>query len=184
MRAGGDRLLDGRQLQDLAEIFTAAHLNWQTVATQRRQTAIAAATAGYSVVQGEKAGASRPPKPAPLYLKTTLRSGSEVRHGGDVILVGDVNRGAEVIAGGDIVVWGKLQGSARAGCHGDGASTIAALHMAATLLRIGDFVARVETPSGKYVPEVAYVDRRGSGKICIVDAATYLVPSSQKAQPT
>ncbi|MGQ9866439.1 MAG: septum site-determining protein MinC [Pseudanabaenaceae cyanobacterium] len=173
----GDRLLDGRQLQDLAEVFAGAQLTWQTVATQRRQTAIAAATAGYSVVQGEKAAVVGLPKPAPLYLKTTLRSGSEVRHGGDVIVVGDVNRGAEIIAGGDIIVWGKLQGSARAGCNGDRTATISALHLSPTLLRIGDFVARVEVPSSKYVPEVAYVERKGSGKICIVDAATYGSPS-------
>ncbi len=172
----GDRLLDGRQLQDLAAVFGARELVWQTVATQRRQTAIAAATAGYSVVQGEKAAVVKLPKPAPLYLKTTLRSGSEVRHGGDVIVVGDVNRGAEIIAGGDIVVWGKLQGSARAGCHGDRTATVSALHLSPTLLRIGDLVARVEVPSTKYVPEVAYVEGQGSGKICIVEAATYGIP--------
>jgi septum site-determining protein MinC len=71
------------------------------------------------------------------------------------------------------VVWGKLQGSARAGCHGDRTATIAALHLSPTLLRIGDLVARVEVPSSKYVPEVAYVEGKGSGKICIVEAATY-----------
>ncbi|HAN45481.1 MAG TPA: septum site-determining protein MinC [Cyanobacteria bacterium UBA8156] len=173
----GDRLLDGRQLQDLAAVFGERELVWQTVATQRRQTAIAAATAGYSVVQGEKTAVVGLPKPEPLYLKTTLRSGSEVRHGGDVIVVGDVNRGAEIIAGGDIVVWGKLQGSARAGCNGDRTATISALHLSPTLLRIGDFVARVEVPSSKYVPEVAYVEGRGSGKICIIDAATYGIKS-------
>ncbi|MFQ3680548.1 MAG: septum site-determining protein MinC, partial [Pseudanabaenaceae cyanobacterium] len=72
------------------------------------------------------------------------------------------------------------QGGARAGCNGDRTATIFALHLSPTLLRIGDRVARVEVPTSKYVPEVAYVEGGGSGKICIVDAATYGIQNSPR----
>ena len=49
-----DRLLDTRQLQMIAETLTEVELKLTTVSTQRRQTAVAAATVGYSVEQHNK----------------------------------------------------------------------------------------------------------------------------------
>ena len=47
----GDRLLDNRQLQAIAETLAEAQLQLTKVRTDRRQTAVAAATMGYSVEQ-------------------------------------------------------------------------------------------------------------------------------------
>ena len=46
-----DRLLDTRQLQEIAEALLEVKLNLKRVSTSRRQTAVAAATVGYSVEQ-------------------------------------------------------------------------------------------------------------------------------------
>ncbi len=46
-----NRLLDARQLQAIAEILAEVQLQLKAVRTSRRQTAVAAATAGYSVEQ-------------------------------------------------------------------------------------------------------------------------------------
>ena len=46
-----DRLMDTRQLQAIATILDSAELPLHTIQTQRRQTAVAAATMGYNVEQ-------------------------------------------------------------------------------------------------------------------------------------
>ncbi|NKB17237.1 MAG: septum site-determining protein MinC [Pseudanabaena sp. CRU_2_10] len=161
----GDRLLDARQLHELAEALQANQLILHSVATLRRQTAIAAATLGLSVEQGKVANSltqSLSAPAEPLYVKMTVRSGTEIRHPGSVIVFGDVNAGAEVIADGDILVWGKLKGRAHAGASGNTKAAIAALHLEATQLRIGDYVARVDTPTTQYSPEVAHISTTGT----------------------
>ncbi|MFB2938077.1 septum site-determining protein MinC [Aerosakkonemataceae cyanobacterium BLCC-F154] len=165
-------LLDGRQLQEIAEALAESKLELKLVQTSRRQTAVAAATAGYSVEQ-ESAIAyinqnqltgTKPGQPflEPLYLETTLRSGVEIRHPGTVIVLGDVNPGSSIIADGDIVVWGRLRGFVHAGARGKRECLIMALQMEPTQLRIADFVARApETPPAQFFPEVAYVTDEG-----------------------
>lgn len=168
-----DRLLDMRQLQAIADALSDVQLQLKRVYTSRRQTAVAAATAGYSVEQQSavallsQAPADAPQAMAePLYLETTLRSGSDIRHDGSVVVLGDVNPGSSVMAEGDILVWGRLRGVAHAGCKGNTRSLILALHMEPTLLRIADFVARApETPPAQYYPEVAYVTPQGTIRI-------------------
>ncbi|AFY68982.1 septum site-determining protein MinC [Thalassoporum mexicanum PCC 7367] len=181
----GDRLLDARQLQELAEILTAYDLVLHSITTQRRQSAVNAATAGYSVEQGAidssliasandaDQGSNQNNPDAPLYVTMTIRSGAEIVHPGSVIIFGDVNAGAEIMAAGDILVWGKLKGKAHAGIKGDSKSVIMALHMEATQLRIADFIARVDTPATNFQPEIAYVTQQGAPGICIVHAAEY-----------
>jgi septum site-determining protein MinC len=172
----GDRLLDTRQLQELADALQARELVLHNVATFRRQTAINAATAGFSVEQGAVSNeliSSDNALDDPLYVKMTVRSGTEIRHPGSVIIFGDVNAGGEVIADGDILVWGKLKGLAHAGAKGNAQAVIMALHLEATQLRIGDFIARVETPATMYCPEVAHVSTVGSPSICIIRASDY-----------
>ena len=161
----GDYLLDGRQLQTIAEALQEAKLQLKRVCTSRRQTAVAAATAGYSVDQESAANHFRQPSTAtgqalddPLYLQTTIRSGVEIRHPGTVVILGDVNPGGSVIADGDILIWGHLRGIAHAGAGGRSTCRIMALHMQPTQLRIADKVARApETPPDRYQPEVAYI---------------------------
>ncbi|MEL6764831.1 MAG: septum site-determining protein MinC, partial [Cyanobacteria bacterium J06607_6] len=164
-----DRLLDGRQIQVLDEMLAEAELRIKRIYTKRRQTAVAAAAAGYSVEQqtqlalmGEDMGEGGKAMEEPLYLQTTLRSGAEVRHPGSVIIVGDVNPGSTVVAEGDIFVWGRLRGVAHAGSSGNESCRIMALQMQPTQLRIGERVARApEKPPQQYRPEVAYVGGEG-----------------------
>ncbi len=174
-----DRLLDGRQLQAIADALTEAQLRLKRVYTSRRQTAVAAATAGYSVEQqssithlNQSSQESGQVMAEPLYLETTLRSGADIQHNGTVVLLGDVNPGGTITAEGDILVWGRLRGVAHAGSKGNTRCLIMALQMEPTQLRIADFVARApETPLTEYYPEVAYVTPQGS--IHIVRASDF-----------
>jgi septum site-determining protein MinC len=164
-----DRLLDSRQLQEFAETFSEIQLHLKSVATSRRQTAIAAVTSGYSVEQlqpgtsliSELKAVSTPQADA-LYLETTIRSGVEVRHSGTVILFGDLNPGGIVVADGDILVWGRLRGIAHAGAGGNRECLIMALQMEPTQLRIADAVARAPEKSPmQFFPEVAQITPQG-----------------------
>ncbi|ARV62889.1 septum site-determining protein MinC [Nostocales cyanobacterium HT-58-2] len=165
-----DRLLDGRQLQELAESLNQFQVQLKSVSTSRRQTAIAAATAGYSVEQQlqqqstlhSEAKPERPPLADPLYLEKTVRSGEEIRHPGHVILLGDLNPGGIVVSDGDILVWGRLRGIAHAGAQGNRDCLIMALQMEPTQLRIADTVARAPEKSPmQFYPEVAYIAPQG-----------------------
>jgi septum site-determining protein MinC len=174
-----DRLLDARQLQAIADALTDAQLLLKRVYTSRRQTAVAAATAGYSVEQQGSVSHLNQSSPEsgqalaePLYLETTLRSGADIQHNGTVVVLGDVNPGSSIMAEGDILIWGRLRGIAHAGCKGNARCLIMALQMEPTQLRIADFVARApETPPAQYFPEVAYVTPQGA--IHIASAATF-----------
>jgi septum site-determining protein MinC len=164
-----DRLLDGQKLQAIADALSEVQLQLVRVFTTRRQTAVAAAAAGYSVEQ-------QPPtlsltqqssEPAellaePLYLQLTVRSGMEIHHPGTIVILGDLNPGSSVVAAGDIFVWGRLRGVAHAGANGNRNCRIMALQMEPTQLRIADAVARApETPPYQFYPEVAYVAPEG-----------------------
>jgi septum site-determining protein MinC len=167
-----DRLLDTRQISAIAEALAEVQLQLKWVHTRRRQTAVVAATAGYSVEQITAVSPLLPSsEPAtamedPLYIQMTLRSGAEIRHNGTVVVVGDLNPGSSIIAEGDILVWGRLRGVAHAGCKGNAKCLIMALQMEPTQIRIADYVARApETPLTQYFPEVAYVSPQGSIRI-------------------
>ncbi len=165
-----DRLLDSRQLHTIAETLKEVELNLTTVCTNRRQTAVAAATAGYSVEQNKpgETGLSSEVKnnselmAEPLYLRNTIRSGVEVRHPGTIIICGDLNPGGSAIAAGDLFVWGRLRGVAHAGSLGNRKSCIMALQMEFTQLRIADQVARSPQVRPKsFQPETAFVTKKG-----------------------
>jgi len=162
-----DHLLDTRQLQNLAEVLQEVDLKLISVKTSRRQTAVAAATAGYSVEQINWATSFKEKEEEaniaePLYLKTTIRSGVEVRHNGTVIILGDVNPGGSIVARGDIIIWGNLRGIAHAGSQGHRESRIFALKMEPTQIRIADIVARVAPPDPEDIqPEIAYLTKEG-----------------------
>ncbi|MBE9036353.1 septum site-determining protein MinC [aff. Roholtiella sp. LEGE 12411] len=164
-----DRLVDARQLQELAETLNDLQLQLTSVSTSRRQTAIAAVTAGYSVEQLQPVTSlTSEPKAAAipladsLYLEMTVRSGVEIRHPGTIILLGDLNPGGIVIADGDILVWGRLRGVAHAGAGGNRECLIMALQMEPTQLRIADAVARAPEKSPmQFSPEVAHITPQG-----------------------
>ena len=164
-----DRLVDARQLQELAEALSEVQLRLISVSTSRRQTAIAAVTSGYSVEQlqpvtslNSEPTATAIPQADALYLEMTVRSGVEIRHPGTVILLGDLNPGGIVIADGDIIIWGRLRGIAHAGAGGNRECLIMALQMEPTQLRIADAVARApEKPPMQFSPEVAHITPQG-----------------------
>ncbi len=166
-----DRLLDMRQIGAIADELSEIQLQLKCVHTSRRQTAVVAATAGYSVEQltaTSRLAGSQKPKiiEEPLYVQMTLRSGTEIRHNGTVIVLGDLNPGSTIIAEGDILVWGRLRGVAHAGCKGNTKCLIMALQLEPTQIRIADFVARApENPPAQYVPEVAYVSAQRTIRI-------------------
>lgn len=176
-----NRLLDGRQLQEIADTLGEYQLNLAKVYTSRRQTAVAAATAGYCVEQHSAIASLHQPiatpgqaMAEPLYLETTLRSGMEIRHPGTVVILGDLNPGSMVVADGDILVWGRLRGVAHAGAKGNTGCLIMALQMEPTQLRIADYLARApEKPPSQFFPEVAYVTPTG---IRIAKAAGFTRP--------
>ncbi|MBD2188535.1 septum site-determining protein MinC [Pseudanabaena mucicola] len=176
----GDRLLDTRQLHQIAEALDNHQLLLHCVVTNRRQTAINAASMGFSVEQGtifkELLGFNPlpdAPMDDPLYVKTTVRSGTEIRHSGSIIIFGDVNAGAELISESDIIVWGKLKGMAHAGVKGNTKAVVMALHLDATQIRIAGLIARVESPSTYFSPEVAFIGNQDSPEIQIVQAVDY-----------
>jgi len=179
-----DRLIDVPQFLEIGEALQEYNLKLKQVITYRRQTAINAVTAGLSV---EQAVAKEPfkintnvgvPTEDPLYLKMTVRAGTEIRHGGSVIVFGDVHAGAEIIADGDILVWGKLRGLAHAGARGNQLAVVMALHLYPTQLRIAEVIAVVDPPKTSFCPEVAYIDANllnldGESSISIVKAVDY-----------
>jgi septum site-determining protein MinC len=155
-----DRLLDTRQLQVVANALEEVQLSLELVNTSRRQTAVAAATAGYSVQQQNphNLAVSQSALAEPLYLQMTVRSGMEIRHPGTVVIIGDVNPGGEIIAAGDIIVWGNLKGIAHAGSRGNDQCLIMALQMFPTQIRIANYIARSpEQQPVNLEPEVAHV---------------------------
>ena len=164
-----DRLLDGSQLNAIARALKQVDLYLFSVETTRRQTAVAAATAGYSVIQPPPVSSLNPSRNGtpikhgePLYLKTTVRSGMEIRHDGTIILCGDVNPGGAVLAQGDIIIWGRLRGLAHAGVKGDRTCRIFSLQLQPTQLRIADVVARAPNPlPQQQQPEIAYIAAEG-----------------------
>ena len=188
-----DRLLDARQLQTIAETLDDVKLSLSTVSTNRRQTAVAAATSGYSVEQKAIAqpliGATThseeiiSPSAEPLYLQSTVRSGVEIRHPGTIIIFGDLNPGGKAIATGDILVWGRLRGIAHAGAQGNTRCRIAALQMEFTQLRIADAVARApKLRPRRLSPEQAFMTTEGIRLAKTSEfAKRYIFSSPQKA---
>ena len=173
--------LDEKQLQTLRDTLGEFALKLELVRTCNRQTAIAAATVGYSVKQEKSeqpgpdinlsaigapgiidGGCAPTELKEPLYLQTTLRSGIEVRHESTIVIWGDLNPGSAAIAAGDILVWGRLRGIAHAGALGNRSRCIVALKMEATQLRIADTIARApESNPEQLDPEVAYIGSSG-----------------------
>ncbi|MFM2431631.1 MAG: hypothetical protein RLZZ511_2844 [Cyanobacteriota bacterium] len=186
---GRDRLLSAQQLQDIVEALASYKMQLRRVYTSRRQTATTAATAGYSVEQHVAVSQLNPaPTEAgeamaePLVLKTTLRSGVEIRHNGTVVILGDLNPGSAIVAEGDIVVWGRLRGNVHAGYKGNTQSRIMALRMEPAQIRIAGFVARgPSNPPTQFFPEVAYVTPQGAISIARMEDLRELPATPAKA---
>ena len=102
------------------------------------------------------------PEP-PLMVKRACRSGTNICHNGDVVVMGDVNPGAQVLATGDIIVLGTLRGIAHAGANAidPTEAVIIALALQPTQLRIGPHLSVAPSDRGSHAvpahPEIAYL---------------------------
>ncbi len=95
-----------------------------------------------------------------LIVDKPLRSGQKVEHGGDVLVLGDVNKDAQVVAVGNIIIMGALRGIAIAGALGDENAVVVALKMEPQQIRIGKKIAISEDSErvSPGYPEVARVE--------------------------
>ena len=128
---------------------------------------IAAAPTTHTISPATDSRDSRESEPSRI-VPNTIRSGqTEEFPQGSLIIYGDVNSGSEVRAGGDIVVLGTLRGNAYAGMNGRLSAVIIAMELAALQLQIGNYVNRptVNQKSRGY-PEIA---RIGAEDVIIVE---------------
>jgi septum site-determining protein MinC len=72
----------------------------------------------------------------------TVRSGQELEHDGNIVIVGDINSGAKVMATGDILVLGKIAGYVHAGCIGDKERVIVGASWGNAQVRIADCIGK------------------------------------------
>ncbi len=86
---------------------------------------------------------TRPDVPVapPLVVRHTVRSGQQIRHSGDLVIVGDVNPGATLIAAGDIMVFGWLRGTVYAGQPDRRERSIYAVRFQPSQIKIGEVLA-------------------------------------------
>ena len=91
-------------------------------------------------------------------ISKNMRSGQNVEHEGDVLVIGDVNPGSYITASGNIIVMGTLRGIVHAGAGGDDSAIVMALKLKPQQLRIARWIARPpdESEDPEY-PEKAYV---------------------------
>jgi septum site-determining protein MinC len=109
----------------------------------------AAAPAAAAPAAAAPPEAAPPPAPAPtantqpaLLVDQPVRAGTRLwAQGGDLVVVGTVNRGAEVIADGNIHVYGRLLGRAIAGGQGNTEARVFALHFDPELVSIAGYYA-------------------------------------------
>lgn len=91
-------------------------------------------------------------------INKNMRSGQNVEHEGDVLVIGDVNPGSYITASGNIIVMGTLRGIVHAGAGGDDGALVIALKLRPQQLRIARWIVRSpdESDDPEY-PEIAYV---------------------------
>ena len=107
-----------------------------------------------SVISLEEA---KKPATAPLVVRHTIRSGQQILHPGDVIVIGDANPGSTIVAGGDVMVFGWLRGTVYAGQPQDRSHAIFALRFQPGQIKIGDVIALGDGHGEQ--PEYAHIDQ-------------------------
>ena len=137
------------------------------VADEPSSPPIAAAPTTHVISQTPDTRVSRDSEPSRIVAQTIRSGQTEEFPQGSLIIYGDVNSGSEVKAGGDIVVLGTLRGSAYAGMNGRLSAVIIAMDFAPLQLQIGNYVNRQsvsQEPRG--YPEIA---RIGAEDVIIVE---------------
>jgi septum site-determining protein MinC len=183
----GRRSLGDEQIAELQQLFEANELTLWAILSKDEPTREATrraglatrlsgsatdldgntlSTSGHSTsgqsTSGQSTNGTLPSRSLPqanaLFLRETMRSGRSIYHEGHVVILGDVNPGAEVIATGHVIVWGRLRGLVHAGAAGDRSSSICALDLNPTQLRIADQIAVPPTESrSNPIPEQAII---------------------------
>jgi len=90
-------------------------------------------------------------------IRRTVRSGQELTHQGDLVVLGDVHVGGRLVATGDVIVVGALRGFAWAGAEGDDRAIIYAQPLAPTQVRIAGVIAQGD-PSAVGSAEYAHLE--------------------------
>jgi septum site-determining protein MinC len=158
----GERALAPAELNGLLNLMHSHGLQPAALATNAPDARHASRSAGIATRPSRAAAPSTPSDPDDnntLIVRRTLRSGQEIRHWGQIIVLGDVNPGAEVIAGGGVVVWGRLRGRVHAGALGDRDAFVCALEFSPALLRIADVLTRPPEDGGRG-PELARIEEQ------------------------
>jgi len=105
----------------------------------------------------------------PKVVRRTVRSGQEVTHQGDLVVLGDVHVGGRLVATGDVIVVGALRGFAWAGAEGNEAAIIYAQPLEPTQVRIAGAIAQ-GAPSSPAGAEFAHLE---DGKIVVEPWASH-----------
>jgi septum site-determining protein MinC len=100
-----------------------------------------------------------------LFLRRTVRSGQEIHHTSNIVILGDVNPGAEIVANGDIIVWGVLRGMVHAGYPNNENAIVCSLLLAPVQLRIAHLLSR--PPDGFQVQARPEFARIKNGQIVV-----------------
>jgi septum site-determining protein MinC len=140
------------------------------------------------VVLDHKARKHRSAKPVDanetLLVRHTCRTGTSIKHHGNVVILGNVNPGAEVIAGGDVVVMGTLRGTAHAGAYGNPGAAIVALSFQASQVRIATLIAidssKETHRKATAGPEAAYI----SDGVIMIEPYTGALPRGARTAKT
>ncbi len=182
-RAAVTVVLPGRALD-------AAVLDAVARAMEAVPDAVLAAVTSQAPRGGARAGArtSRAPTPHaghPIVHAQTLRAGQEIRHGGDVVVLGHVHRGARVVAEGNVIVLGRLEGVAHAGALGDSGRFIYAAQFAPSQVRIGGHIATEPQEAARPAAEAVGRSARPDGPewARVEDEAIVVEPWPGGAQP-
>ncbi len=93
----------------------------------------------------------------PKVVRRTVRSGQEVTHQGDLVVLGDVHVGGRLVATGDVIVVGALRGFAWAGAEGNESAIIYAQELSPTQVRIASAIAQ-GAPSAPGGAEYAHLE--------------------------
>ncbi|WP_022666066.1 septum site-determining protein MinC [Desulfospira joergensenii] len=101
-----------------------------------------------------------------LMLRGRVRSGQKIDTKKHVVITGDVNPGSEIRSGGDVIVLGKLSGKVHAGSPGNNDAIVFALEFNPTHIKIGSVSAAGSEEKVQDRPEFAYVEE---GKIIVRD---------------
>jgi septum site-determining protein MinC len=112
-----------------------------------------------------------------LMLRGRVRSGQKIESKKHIVITGDVNPGSEIRAGGDVIVLGSLAGKVHAGFPKDKTAMVFALEFKPTQVGIGEMIVAGTDKEHSVKPEYASVE---NDKIVVKD---YMKTKPFRAMP-